>query len=264
MPKEQLSLLLTSSAAASPAKTSASPDAAKVSTESEAGSGSRCSGRSKRRSRAWSWSKTYWRSLHEGWTRLSTGSSVPATSSKGGSLPRPTSARRICVGEFSSWPTPLASEAKRGQKEKRTRKEGMTLGEAVRKWPTPVTTDAKGARRATARAEDWESNDGVTLTDAVRMFPTPTATTYGTRNNGDPGDGRGEYATKGAPSLETMARTGELTNPNATTLRERLANPDMFGPLNPDWVETLMGFSIGWTDGPLDPATLLLFGNLEE
>jgi len=150
MPKEQLSLLLTSSAAVSPARTSASPEEAQGSTESEAGSGSQCSGRSKRRSRAWLWSKMYWRSLHEGWTRLSTVSSTRDTSSKGGSLPRPTSARRINVGEFSSWPTPLASEAKRGQKEKRTRKEGMTLGEAVRKWPTPVTTDAKGARRARA------------------------------------------------------------------------------------------------------------------
>lgn len=220
MPKEQLSLGLTSSAGDFPAKTSASPEKAQGSTESEAGSGSRCSGRSKQRSRAWLWSRTFWRSLHEGWTRLSTASSKRDTSSKGGSLPRPTSARRISVGEFSS-------------------------------WPTPVTSDAKGARRATARGDDWESNEGVTLTDAVRMYPTPTATTYGTRNNGDPGDGRGEYATKGAPSLETMAQ-------------QRFLDPNEGAPLNPDWVETLMGFPIGWTDGPVDPETLLLFGSLEE
>ena len=30
----------------------------------------------------------------------------------------------------------------------------------------------------------------------------------------------------------------------------------------PAWVEALMGFPTGWTDGPLDPETLPLFGNL--
>lgn len=77
----------------------------------------------------------------------------------------------------------------------------------------------------------------------MRLYPTPTAASYGTRNNGDPGAGRGEYATKGAPSLETMARSEG-------------------GRLNPAWVETLMGCPIGWTDGPQDPATLSLFGSL--
>jgi hypothetical protein len=82
------------------------------------------------------------------------------------------------------------------------------------------------------------------LTDAiVRLdWPTITAERYGSRNNGSPGDGRSRFRTKGAPSLETLAsREG--------------------GHLNPTWVESLMGFPLGWTDGPLDPATLLLFGS---
>lgn len=106
------------------------------------------------------------------------------------------------------------------------------------------------------------------------MYPTPTATTYGTRNNGDPGDGRGAYATAGAPSLETMARSGELY-PTPTRRAETRWGGDRkgekllpgmvgVGTLNPEWVETLMGFPIGWTDGPLDPETLLLFGNRDE
>jgi hypothetical protein len=36
-------------------------------------------------------------------------------------------------------------------------------------------------------------------------WPTPTAMPYGSSNNGCPGDGRAEYATKGNPSLETLA-----------------------------------------------------------
>lgn len=75
------------------------------------------------------------------------------------------------------------------------------------------------------------------------LWPTITARRYGTRNNGDPGDGRGEYATKGAASLETMAS-------------------QQGGRLNPAWVECLMGFPTGWTDGPADPETLPLFGSL--
>jgi hypothetical protein len=45
------------------------------------------------------------------------------------------------------------------------------------------------------------------------LLPTPTAQHYGTRNNGCPGDGREQYATRGAPSLETMARQGLLPTP---------------------------------------------------
>jgi len=46
-------------------------------------------------------------------------------------------------------------------------------------------------------------------------FPTPTASVYGTTNNGCPGDGRTEYATKGTPSLETMARRNMWPTPTA-------------------------------------------------
>lgn len=89
------------------------------------------------------------------------------------------------------------------------------------------------------------SNPGTTLLDAVREWPTPTAARYGTQNNGCPGDGREVYATAGKPSLDTIASHEG-------------------GLLNPDWVECLMGCPIGWSDGPLDPETLSLFGNLPE
>ena len=45
------------------------------------------------------------------------------------------------------------------------------------------------------------------------LLPTPAAVSYGTSNNGCPGDGRLEYATKGKPSLETMARKGLWPTP---------------------------------------------------
>jgi hypothetical protein len=46
-------------------------------------------------------------------------------------------------------------------------------------------------------------------------LPTPSAQAYGTSGNGDPGDGRGEYAHKGTPSLDTMARRGRWPTPTA-------------------------------------------------
>jgi len=65
-------------------------------------------------------------------------------------------------------------------------------------------------------------------------LPTPTAASYGSSNNGNPGDHREEYATKGKPSLWTMAERGDLPG-----------HPR--GPLSPEWVEWAMGFPEGWT-----------------
>lgn len=45
------------------------------------------------------------------------------------------------------------------------------------------------------------------------MLPTPTASSYGSSQNGDPGDGRGRFAQAGKPSLETLAKMGKLPTP---------------------------------------------------
>tara|TARA_R110000868_G_scaffold80912_1_gene229427 strand:+ start:756 stop:977 length:222 start_codon:yes stop_codon:yes gene_type:complete len=63
------------------------------------------------------------------------------------------------------------------------------------------------------------------------MYPTPTASRYGSGQNGCPHDGREAFAGKGAPSLDSLARTWG-------------------GTLNPAWVEALMGFPVGWTVVP--------------
>jgi hypothetical protein len=89
-----------------------------------------------------------------------------------------------------------------------------------------VVTDANSAARHTTTT--GKSHSGTTLTDAIRLWPTPTANDYGSSGNGCPGDGRETYAHAGTPSLSTTAR------------REG-------GKLNPDWVEALQGFPVGWT-----------------
>lgn len=195
---------------------------------------------SKKSGRASSSSRTSQRSLRAGWIALSPSSCVSAIARTLASSLSLTSVRRTDANDSSSWATPCARDHK-GAFKKKTRG-GRDLPSDVRNWPTPVTTDAKSAARGTTTT--GVMHPGVSLTDAVRMWPTPTASDYGTSGNGCPGDGRETFAHAGTPSLSTAMRQAHG------------------GVLNPDWVETLMGFPIGWTDGPLDPATLPLFGNL--
>lgn len=61
------------------------------------------------------------------------------------------------------------------------------------------------------------------------LLPTLTATRYGTTNNGKPYDHRREYATKGTPSLWTMA-----------SMRG--------GQLGSMWCHRFMGFPDGWCE----------------
>jgi hypothetical protein len=268
MSEKQTSLQSTLFAEASPARTSVSQGSAPDSQESDPVSGANTHASSKSSAPGSSSSKTLRRLLVAGWTALSVTSSGVVTGSSLASSKQATSELRTDESDSSSWPTPMARDMKGGFKN-HTRG-GRDLSSAVRDWPTATATDAKDSARhgymidghsgttlldavrqwPTPRAEDSESSGahrGVpdTLTSAAREYPTPSASSYGTSNNGCPGDGREEYATKGKPSLDTMAHAWG-------------------GKLNPDWVETLMGFPIGWTDGPLDPATLLLFGSLAE
>lgn len=70
------------------------------------------------------------------------------------------------------------------------------------------------SERAIDESEPGESSDD---------WPTPTATPYGSSNNGCPGDGREEYATKGRASLETMAQDWPI--PRASLNEQRQTKP---------------------------------------
>lgn len=86
------------------------------------------------------------------------------------------------------------------------------LADAVAFWPTPTVCGNYNRKGVSAT-----SGDG--LATAVRMWPTPTC--QDAKNNG-------------APSQ--MERN---TKP---------LNAEIGGPLNPKWVEWLMGWPLGWTD----------------
>jgi hypothetical protein len=77
------------------------------------------------------------------------------------------------------------------------------------------------------------SKTGISLPTAVRMFPTPTV--QDSENDGGPS----QYNRNSIP-LNALVK---MTNRTTGYLSEAIP-----GSLNPDWVELLMGFPVGWTD----------------
>lgn len=97
-------------------------------------------------------------------------------------------------------------------------------------------------------------------------FPTPSATTYGSSGNG----AGGNAASRGRPSLESMAKRSLWPTPTAQNYGSNRGGGSgrvgrwcpslrrlVGGPLNPGWVEWLMGCPPGWTD--LEPLATAKF-----
>ena len=147
---------------------------------------------------------------------------------------RPTSEHRTEGSASSLWPTPDAgafnsSESVESFEARRARimatgingnGMGTPLGIAVKQWPTPTTSEATGAGRAAT------TTGGDNLRTAVSSWPTPT--TEGNRN-------KAGLSAKSGDGLQTVVRAEQPSEPKT---------------LNPAWVEQLMGFPSGWTDGP--------------
>jgi hypothetical protein len=128
---------------------------------------------------------------------------------------------RICGNESGYWPTPTATLANKGGQvtPAKARQYGNLIEAlALHLWPTPAADDTGARTKRYAQG-------GTPLSLAVR-YPTPMKTDAG---GASPGRFRRQ-----TPQLCCYADGG---------------------PLNPSWVEWLMGWPIGWTDlAPLDPA----------
>lgn len=164
------------------------------------------------------------------------------------------SARRMYVnsrgepnlsGQVKLWPTPTAQDYKR--RGPNSRQQG--LPERVVMYNTPTAQDAKNstlppsqARRkslvgdiarekfATPQARDWKRGSR-NLDDRIAMYPTPTT---GAGLCG----GTGNYQ-----QLKKLETEGKITEEERKNMSWGNG-----GNLNPEWVEWLMGFPVGWTD----------------
>ena len=145
--------------------------------------------------------------------------------------------------------------------------EPLTLTEAATRFPTPTVYDATG--RGNPRAEQREgSMHAVSLHHAAARWPTPKASPSGPDFARAERSGGGDdlvtavardarmfyptpisrdfrsglvsdevYAKNSRPLTEVVARAEALENPN---------DPPV-GQLNPEWVEWLMNWPVGWT-----------------
>ena len=141
--------------------------------------------------------------------------------------------------EFGYWATPRANE--RGQYQRdggQKGKERPTLTGQVKMWPTPAARDSKGANSAqhclvtgTGRKHmDQLANAVVHGGQSIqRTFPTPgtTGMSNGTGNCG---------------KANKLHELGVISEEERRSMRAGNG-----GQLNPDWVEWLMGWPIGWT-----------------
>jgi hypothetical protein len=159
------------------------------------------------------------------------------------------------------WRTPNADEATgRGEYKdlekikERWKKHQVLLCQQVKMWPTPQAHDATGPRGPGNELADhhYYPHD---LASAARMYPTPL-----------PSDVDGGRTTKGKKRqnetglrLAAMWRTPSSTviEPKSSVVKLDGRTPDdpqvgladqVGGQLNPNWVEWLMGYPIGWTD----------------
>ena len=134
---------------------------------------------------------------------------------------RPTLEHPTKGNDSGVWPTPQAHDCQKGYADRvgryGTKHGGRNLNDWVAMWPTPTATLGTKGGRVTPR----KGREGGTLIEAVsaRMFPTPTATN--TKANHMRGSDKGKVR-----EPRSYGETGQL---------------------NPNWVEWLMGWPIGWT-----------------
>jgi hypothetical protein len=119
-------------------------------------------------------------------------------------------------------------------------------------WPTP-TVHGDYNRKGLSK------NSGDGLATAVKLYPTPTSTdTKAVHMRGaDKGKKREARSYFPTPTVVTASGGAALCKWGGAGSREKLKQimtpAEINGALNPDWVEWLMNWPIGWTSlGPLN------------
>lgn len=147
---------------------------------------------------------------------------------------------RTDATEFVSWagtedravyfaPTPRAHNIPTSETAKQRYKSSPSLMDYVQMWPTPKASDYKGSGPPGSKSAEHDRKKG-NLKGAV-MYPTPTT---GAGLCG----GTGNYQ-----QLKALKEAGEISEEERRSMAAGNG-----GQLNPEWVEWLMGFPLGWTE----------------
>lgn len=104
------------------------------------------------------------------------------------------------------------------------------------KWPTPIRMDGQMVGTLLDPERRMKEGRHVMLCHAVQMWPTPMASQDGISTSTLKGveEGKHQMSLGRKAQLEEMKEKGLTVPPG--------------GGLNPNWVEWLMGWPIGWTD----------------
>jgi hypothetical protein len=176
-------------------------------------------------------------------------------------------AHRTSASGGGCWlPTPTAQQY--GTTNNGKRPDGTTFKQAGKpslatmakldKWPTPLlptpkaSDGSKGSRSRAGAEREWRRGKNVDLGMVVAMWPTPKASPIGPdyARVHRPGSGGDDLATAVAKRIPTPTardwRSGKVSA--ATHARNsRPLSEQIGGPLNPLWVEWLMGWPLGFT-----------------
>ena len=106
---------------------------------------------------------------------------------------------------------------------------------SLENWPTPRSCSAMAATITPESAWNEKRNPNLETIVGQRMFPTPTTRDYKGAN--------GFETTKRKIADGQRAHMGQLPN-----VVQHLEQRPIGGTLNPNWVEWLMGWPLGWTD----------------
>lgn len=216
-----------SSPAVSPVPTSPLRGKAPDSPASSPASGARCSGLSEESRRLGSSLRTFLRFALAGrsrWSLIWRRAAIPSCHLSWWVLGR----QGLRTEETESGSSPAAWGTPRvathgGHGRARSDEKARLEDQVHEEWATPRSSDAERGRDG-RRGPESQRQGGPCLMEQLLEWPTPTATTYGSSNNGDPGDGRGAYAKAGKPSLEGCARE-EWPTPMARDWRSTQASP---------------------------------------
>jgi len=135
-------------------------------------------------------------------------------------------------GLLESYPTPNCFDAipdfgdRQDNNLENGGRHGVSLRHLVKMWPTPTCADSWNPSTMKSAEREWTQGNLRGIAAApVKMWPTPTAGNHKSAGRMDKWEGSGSRA--------SIAH---------------LPKEERCGQLNPNWVEWLMGWPIGWTD----------------
>ncbi len=162
------------------------------------------------------------------------------------------------VSNKNNWPTPIANDAlKRGNFDP---EKSPGLAAQVKLFPTPQARDWKGSSGRSLKGQECD------LPTAVKSFPTPCASDGsrgGVITEGMSGQSLPQvvnmFPTPTASASKGSSENALVRSDGKSRVNDRLDHriyAEAQGQLNPDWVEWLMYWPVGWTSlQPLDKSS---------